>query len=338
LKEVATSPPFKDRFALASLPDGGVLVDLATGAYSRLNPSGAIVCEALATTETVGAAAAIVSARLGITAREAEEAVGHLLEAVNEREPRRDRRDPFRYAADAGRGGYVLSSMDVPRLWLSQDGLTIRSISEQPASEQQTFEYLRAAAPKLLFLQGAAVLHGAACSGARGLTAFCGDSGAGKTTTARAFGAAGRAVFSEDMLAVASPSPLAVHLGGEDAIRAWAREAAQELLRTSRVEASGLKAALAGTPVPVSEVWFIAAAHRLEGPGPLAPRRLGATDGTLAVMTGLFLGATSAPEWRRFMALAQAIATSTPLYEARMPRGIEALQSAAKDYTQNSAS
>jgi hypothetical protein len=333
-----TASSFGERFAVATFADGGIVVDLVTGAYFRLNASAAIICEALVAADDVQSAGVMVAKRLRIDDGEAARAVEEIRVALGTPSPRRDRPDPFRYGPAPEGDGYVLSSNGSPKLWMSADGLVIRALSVQRESTAQTFEYLRAAAPKLLFLQGAVVLHGAACTSGHGLLVFSGDSGAGKTTTAKAFSAAGATLFAEDMLVVGSPSPLAIHAGGEQAIRKWAADAAELFHRTTPLDASGLSAVIEGAVTPVAEIWFIAAEHRAEGADRILPRRLGATDGALAVMSGLFLGATTPAEWRRFLGLASTIATSTPLFEARMPRGLDALRRAAELYTQNSAS
>jgi hypothetical protein len=328
---------FRERFALATFVDGGVVVDLGTGAYARLNLSATLICEALIEADDIASGVALVGKRLRLDDGEAARAIDEIVTALHTPSPRRDRRDPFEYAPASSGDGYVLSSNGMPKLWLSADGLVVRAAWTERSISTQTSEYLRAAAPKLLFLQGAAVLHGAACQGAKGLIAFCGDSGAGKTTTARAFSGAGASLFSEDMLVVASLSPLTVHSLGEEAIRRWALEAANDFDRTSEISTLGLGAAFDGPSAAVAEMWFITAAQRVEGSAQIYLRRLGTTDAALAVMGGLFLGATSQEEWRRFLGLSATIATSTPVFEARMPLGLDGLREAVRLYTQNSA-
>lgn len=331
-------PIFRERFAVAAFPDGGVVIDLVTGTYTRLNRSATVICEALVAADDASSAARLAAQHLRIDSAEALRSVEEVVLALDTPSPRRDRPDPFRYAPAPDHDGYILSSNGSPRLWISANGLLVRAVSTGASTAIPLSEYLRAAAPKLLFLQGAAVLHGAACQGVGGLTAFCGESGAGKTTTAHAFSSAGANLFSEDMLVVASLSPLTVHSRGEETIRQWALDAADRFNRASNIDASGLQAALAGPPEVVREMWFISAEHRVEGSGRILPRRLGATDGALAVMASVFLGATAPPEWRRFLSLAGGIATSTPLFEARMPQGLDSLREAAVLYAQNSAS
>jgi hypothetical protein len=333
-----TDARFRDRYAVVRFADGGVLADLVTGSYSRLNRSAAVVCEALAANDVLADAKADAAKRLGIADDEAARAVDEIVATLGRPGPRRPRPDSFFYELAPDPDGYVFSAGERPRLLASADGLTVRAAPGDESTPAATADYLRALAPRLLFLRGALVVHGAACRRPAGALAFCGDSGAGKTTTARAFEAAGAPLVAEDMLVVASESPLTVHAGGEEAIRAWAREEAPRLRRDGRIDSGGLRAAFEGQPIPISEIWFIAAARRAVGADQVEPRRLGPTEGALAVMGSLFLGATSADEWRRFLTLAGAIAgSSTALFEAQMPDGLENLRGAARLYTQSSA-
>ena len=232
--------------------------------------------------------------------------------------------------------GYVLSGNGVPKLWVSTDGHVVRVMPTYRPDTSDASEYLRALAPRLLFLQGSAVLHGSACDTPGGALAICGDSGAGKTTAARAFDCSGFPLLAEDMLVISSLSPLSVHRGGEQAIRRWALASAEQLLRTTQIEASGLRAAFDGPAIALGELWYIAADQRTPSNDQIARRRLGPTDGTLAVMASLFLGGISPPDWRRFLSLSGTIAASTPIFNACMPLGLDRLQRAAATYTKNS--
>ena len=60
--------------------------------------------------------------------------------------------------------------------------------------------HLRSVVPKLLALRGIRVLHASAVEIDGSLLVFSGQSGAGKTTSAKAFAQAGARLVSEDLL------------------------------------------------------------------------------------------------------------------------------------------
>jgi hypothetical protein len=167
-----------------------------------------------------------------------------------------------------------------------------------------------------------------------------GESGAGKTTTARAFGAVGAELFAEDMLVISDASPPRVYSAGEKAINAWSERSAEQLVCYPReeIDASALLASDWGEPTPVREIWFIDAARRDRSGSAILPKRLGETDGALAAMTGLFLGGASPQEWRSFLEIVGEVASSVSIFETLMPAGLDALGAAVRNYIENSAS
>jgi hypothetical protein len=193
---------FRDRYAVQRFEDGGIVIDLSTGDYVRLNSTAAVISDFLAEANEASAAVPEVAKRLRITNDEAARAIETVVSGLANPAPRRDPVGDFHYGPATDGTGYVLSSRGLPRLWVSLDGSSVRLIPEEALSASQLYEYVRAVAPKLLFLQGATVMHGAGCVTNKNLRAFCGESGAGKTTTARAFGAAGGRVISEDLFSL----------------------------------------------------------------------------------------------------------------------------------------
>jgi hypothetical protein len=337
---VLVGTAFLDRYAIRNFHDGGVLIDLATGTYMRLNISATDICAVLADASDIGSAAAQLTRRWGRTEDAALRTIRDVVEGLGQLGLRREPPGAFRYAASP-QGGYVLTSNGSPRVRNSSDGTSAWLASpDVPATTAQIFGYLRAIAPKLLFLQSTVVIHGSASRIQGGVRVISGESEAGKTTTARAFHAAGRTLFAEDMLVLTSSSPLRVYDGGETAINAWAARSAKRLAHSphDKIDAAVLRTATAGEPIPVSEIWFIDSARRGQCGDQIVPRRLGETEGALAVMTSLFLGASSPDAWRVFLSLAGDIAAAVPLFETPMPAGLGALAAAAKSYTENSAS
>jgi hypothetical protein len=331
---------FRERYAVQRFRDGGIVVDLATGTYLRLNVSAAEILSSLEQADSIGSARLQVAQILGATEGAAERAIQDAMEGLGRLSPRREPLGAFRYFPSQ-KGGYVLSSNGSPRVWISADGTSVRLAKpDDPIIAARIVEYLRAVAPKLLFLQSVTVIHGAASRTGTGGRVIAGESGAGKTTTARSFEEAGWGLFAEDMLVVATLSPLRVYSVGENVINAWAARSAERLTGSphEEIEASTLRAASNGEPTAVSEIWFLDGGRREQSGNEICPRRLGETDGALAMMASLFLGAASPTAWRLFLALAGEVASAVPLFEALMPAGLDRLRAAAQRYTENSAS
>ena len=98
---------FRERFELAAFEDGGVVVDLATGYYSRLNASGAMILGEFARVETTEGAVSTVANRLGIPRALASEHLASLIAALAREGLRTEPIDSFRYRPSEG-GGYDL--------------------------------------------------------------------------------------------------------------------------------------------------------------------------------------------------------------------------------------
>ena len=331
--------PFGDRYAVRTLADGGILIDLSTGDLTRLNVTAAAICEALASTDDLSTAAESVAARLGTDRENAVRAIKSTTDALARPAARRKPIGAFHYQLSAAGDGYDLMFEGTTRLRVSADGRSIRAQPDPSMRESRLYEYLRSVAPKILFLRGAGVVHGSACLTTRGLLAFCGESGAGKTTTVRAFVEAGAGPISEDLLVLATGSPLSIYSSGEKAVHQWARAAAQRLfaIPDQDIPTDDLDKALGGDIVPIDRIWMLAADRRTADER-LVPRPMGATDALVAIMGTLFLGAASSDGWRRFLALTAQIAAGVPVFHAPMPNGIDRLRAAARLYTESSTS
>ena len=331
--------PFRDRYAVQTLQDGGILIDLSTGDFTRLNVTAAAICEALSFTDDLSMVAEDIAARLGTDRENAVLAIKSTTDALALPAPRRKPIGAFHYQIAPFGDGYDLMVEGTTRLRVSADGRSIRSLPDPSMRESQLYEYVRSVAPKILFLRGAGVVHGAACLTTRGLLAFCGESGAGKTTTVRAFVEAGARPISEDLLVLASGSPLSIFANGEKAVHGWARAAAERLfaLPDQDMPTDDLEKALAGDTLPIDRIWMIAADRRTANER-LVPSPIGATEALVAIIATFFLGAASADGWRRFLALTAQISTGVPVFDTRVPNGVDRLRAAAKLYTESSTS
>jgi len=174
------------------------------------------------------------------------------------------------------------------------------------------------------------------------LIAFSGLSGAGKTTTARAFAKVGALLVSEDLV-VLTPNesePLAV-ADGELRAHAWARAVAARLSGAPEAaiecgELASVAGSLGSDTLPLRSIWFLDSRRR-EGIE-IQRRPLDQVDGLLALIANNFLGVADGEEWRRHIRRGHQVATRLSLSEVTMPAGPERLEQALRPYVTNSAS
>ncbi len=165
---------------------GGVLLDLASGNVFALNEAATVIWEKFIAGATVQAIAVHLAEAYGLPKSAALLDVRKALrisvpvEAATANE--------YQYKECAG--GYLFLRQHDPLLAIDRSSGVIQS-SKAGASRQELLDGLWAVAPKLLALQGEAILHAAAVAVGGGILAFSGESGAGKTTSARAFVSAG---------------------------------------------------------------------------------------------------------------------------------------------------
>lgn len=322
-----------DRYLLARFPSGGVIVNLETGNYFRVDAKAAEVCRALVECAAPGAEASEVAARLGVPRAHAVRMLDEARAALDVPAARGEVQGsyPFLPAGD----GYALWHRDRPVLVVEGDGHAQRVRPPDDARSlgaDQLERYLRAVAPKLLFLHGLTVLHASACLVEGRLIAFSGTSRAGKTTTARSFAEAGARLVAEDLLVMArdAEDPL-VALQGEPAVDAWARAAARELSSGGTAVSSAELAGASALPHARLDSILYLDGERRAGTDFVADR-LDPADGLLALMENDFLGAIARREWQRFFRVAETIAAQTHLYRTAAPLGTDGLVAAARRY------
>jgi hypothetical protein len=328
---------FRDQFAIEPVGDDGVLIDLRTGGFFRLNPTATKACLALQQSASFADAASLLAASLEVLPAEA----AALLESVQSQLAapgvRTEPVGPFRYRPNEG--GYALEDNGRVVLTMDTSGRTLRLEAHPDTLAFKMLDYVRAVTPKLLHLRGVTVLHASACLLPEGLTAFSGRSGAGKTTTARAFERAGARLISQDLVVLTAASTPAVVLDGESRAHAWAAATADTLAGGSVAELScgGLAHVTApGPELSLRAIWFVDSARR-SGHG-LQRQRLAAVDGTLALLANSFLGSESPESWRRHVRETHGIVASLALWDVTTPDGLDRLAAAARDYATKTAS
>lgn len=321
------------RFVFEPLADGGILLDVQTGLIFEMNPSAALIWENALAGADAGALAGVLTHRYGIPGPDAARAVTRALTlpqtaSVPAEVP------PYRYQLVNDR--YLFSDAHSPLLDVDPDGRVVRALGTfSPAAVGL---YLTSLTPKVAALLGLSVVHASAVADPRGhATLFLGQSGAGKSTTARALAtaAASWTLLSEDKVVLRlDAGQVGVAVDGERRIVSWIAEARERLAggegRTCATE--GLAAAGGGAACPVRKVILVDAARRAAGPMQLA--RLGQTRAAREIFQAGFYGSSAPAAWRRQLDVTATVARSAETYAATMPRGLSALAEMASTYAE----
>jgi len=330
---------FTDRYAIASFSDGGgVLVDLMTGGYFRLNATATLVCSALQATADMEEAIAFLARRMQVSSAEASHFVAVVREGLSQSVPRNAPMTPLLYGRSPD-GSWILEENGRPIFAIADERRQVELCVSPAGLEGPLTFYLQALVPKLLALLDIPVLHAAACRIHDRYVAFSGRSGAGKTTTALTFERGGARLLSEDLLILSiADQRILIHAGGERFARDWARQVAPtvEACPGKPLDYGSLSGAPRGELVPLDAIWFVAEERRLGSELRLRP--LSVSDGALALLNNGFLASSYPRQWRDFLHRSQQIAERVELMEATMPSGLDCLESAARRYIVNSAS
>jgi hypothetical protein len=329
---------FRDQFAVEPIGDEGVLINLSTGGFFHLNPTATKACLALQGSTSPAEAADLLAASMALTPEQAASLlIGVRMQLAQPGVPT-ELIGPFRYRRQGS--GYALEETGRVVLTMDPAGRKLRLHAPPDTLTFKLMDYVRAVTPKLLHLRGVTVLHASACLLPQGLTAFSGKSGAGKTTTARAFAGAGARLISEDLVVLTRDSrTAAVVVDGERRAHEWAAATADALGNAfeAELDCDGLaEVSRPGPEIPLAAIWFVDRSRR-EGPA-LRQRPFTAIDGALALLANNFLGSDTPESWRRHVRETHAIARQLALWEVTMPDGLGQLAAAARAYATNTAS
>ncbi len=330
---------FGDRYAVELLPDGdGILVDLESGSYFKLNATAALICDVLSSAETIGDAIGCVAEKMRVPSAEGARLIALVGETLSEGTTPAEAPGPLRYVS--GKDGSAVFEEDHRTIFsIASGSRSVRFHASLDELEAPLVLYLKALVPKLLSLLEVPVLHAAACRVGGSLLAFSGKSGAGKTTTVRAFERAGASLLSEDLMVLSLTDELpSMYTAGEKFAHDWARAAAPRLEKAPEEEMdfADLSDAQQGATVQLASIWFIDAARRAGDD--LQVRRLSIGDGALALLGNGMLATSYPRHWRDLLRRSRFIAERTSLSQATMPDGLSRLEGAANRYIVNSAS
>lgn len=202
----------------------------------------------------------------------------------------------------------------------------------EPGAAPPTLEaHLWIVAPRLLALQGFTVLHAAAVRVGDRAALFLGDSGAGKSTTARAFSAAGCPRLADDKLVLAADGRGLVQV--EPVLRRWCQASAEHIRagqhRVSAPRADGLDLANAA---PIATLYFVARGQRRPGAATLDAQPLDEGSALAWAFQQGFLGSFDPDEWERRLRAVTSLCAVADCWRLVVPDGVEALAMAVRDH------
>jgi hypothetical protein len=305
------------RYAFARFPAGGLLLDLGSGELYSLNDSAAFIWERWLQGLPAEAVADRLALDYGLQPAEARRDVAQALSP--ERLPGEDIEREYRYERDAN--GYLVSRRGTPLLAVDEDGRRLQLRQGSSLSVAELGTVLQAVAPKLIALRGHFVLHCSAVLVGGAVTAFCGDSGAGKTTTAKAAVQAGATLLCEDKLVLRVEEDEVITLaGGEKVIRAWAEAAVPALTRGAPADCSPLDDIRDGRGLPLVEVGFLSAARRVGTV--IAARPMTGPEAAGAIFRSSFYGSDDPEAWQRQFKTSVRIGGCVASFELTVPDGL----------------
>lgn len=309
--------------ALLKFDAAGLLLDLRSGGLFQLNESATFVWEHWLAQMTTQEIAAALAQTYGLPLETAGEHVAAALASKTIAAP-----PPTEFVYQRWANRYVFSRDAQSILTIDDHGGAIALAGSSPITVDDLRNVLLAISPKLLALRGHCVLHASAVLLGGEVLAFCGESGAGKTTTARSLAQAGASLVCEDKLVIQTRGDRVEAVTGIEAmLLRWSQVAAETLLTGAATSCPDLDHPDGRPPLPVREIGFIDAARR-EGEEivgvPLTP-----LAGAAGIFRNTFYGSDVSGDWARQLHLAGEVAHRIAGYDLTMPAGTDRLLAAA---------
>jgi hypothetical protein len=328
---------FNARHVFAIFPEGGIALELASGTYSSLNASAAAVCRFIVESRSWEEAFWAVKRHWSLSNQEARKALSDVRDSLarSRRAPLLTEDLPYRALAD----GYALFSRGRPLVGVSGDGDHVRLLAPPSSIPFGVEHCLRLVSPKVLAARGCLVLHASTCLRGRNLTAFCGLSGAGKSTVSRLLGSRGWRKLADELLVVSAAGASAWgHPEAEEHIYRWCAEGARTLQERPDLplSAAGLMAAIDRPATPLTSLTFLDA--RMRGSDSFETDLLTPIEALKDILLAMFLGRKEPAEIRSFFSRCRDFAAAVRCERARTPTGLEALEEALAAYSTKTAS
>jgi hypothetical protein len=324
---VVNEEALRARFDVIEVDGEGILLDREGGGVYRLNRTACEIWTALAAGQSITEISAQLCQRFGLDVHQAERDTRAALQEIPEA-PLKPSADPYRWSVTAH--GYGFFEGENLVCGIDAGGRSLRLAAGARPTEAQARGHLKAVVPKILALRDVFVLHASAVEFDDSLLVFSGRSGAGKTTSARAFTRAGARLIAEDLLVLASSpaGPRAV-VGGEPAIRAWIAEQGARLARAPEesVSCEPLLDCVDGPSLPISRILLIDADRRLGDQIRLEP--LARPDALVALLESAYFASADARQWSARVVPLRDLVARVATSRVTMPDGLPALAAAA---------
>jgi hypothetical protein len=317
-------------YVFESFEDGGVLVDLPSGLFFRLNQTAAEIWRQALGGETPETIARILGHRFSLPPEAVRDDVVAALKLPS---GETSARPAAEHSLQFSPLGFVVHLGEKPTLDIDEHEKRIRV--RPSVTGQDLGDCLRTIVPRLLSRADSPVLHAAAVKAPDDtIWALLGSNGAGKTTTARSFGTAnGFALVCEDKLMTRrTENSLGGVLEGEIRLNQWIREAKRRLQLNPGD----------GVPMPDPGVWdqcpslpieriFLIDSNRRQGSS-IHLRQLSPSDAVPEIMRHVFFRPTQELNLPQHLSGLFLLARSIPVYVATLPGGLSDLDKAVHAY------
>jgi len=224
----------------------------------------------------------------------------------------------------AGSGTLRVDLPDLASFSYERGAGHVRAIPHRPLSPGFILDtYHHCVLPLILPALGTEVLHSSAVVGARGVAAFCGVSGTGKSTLAVALARRGYAIWADDAVAVdiAEPEPAAVPLPFAVRLRA---DSARFLAAAGERGTSATAAPAATETAPLAVLCMLR--RTPDATAIVAVERLDAAAACRATLAHAYCFSVNDPaQKRRTISNYLTLAGRVPAYEIRFRPGLEHL-------------
>jgi hypothetical protein len=335
---VVNEEALRARFDVMAIDGEGILIDREGGGVYRLNRTACEIWSAVMAGDSVPEISASIASRFGIARERAvEDARSALTDLpVLPVRPSPHGGEPTGFSWQETPEGYALLDRGVVICEVDRQGAYLRLAPGAAETEIDARRTIRTVMPRVLALRGIYVLHAAALGIDDAATVLTGASGAGKTTTARAFARTGVELISEDLLVLASsPEGCRAVVEGEAAMRSWVAKAAERAVAALRepLPCDGLDRVADGRSLPIATILLLDVDRRTGDR--IQMERLSQTSALIALVDSIFVASTNGAAWRPHLDILRSLVKGATVSVGTMPLGLAALDAAVLQLRQS---